>query len=483
MCNATEKALSKFDNDVAEAIKYLLEIAEYFPTVDVVGNDIKIILSDTLASRRILTLKNVDVIPKDKVGYRCSSISLTFSEDDNRFCFFCELENFFEEKSETLSITFDNAEVEVIVYNACISQDFFNDPWFFLMAVCSSIKRKADFSEDYCNNKEKELLPIIREISNLNSWFERPEEEYFSFDELKKLSIKYGFDKIETMLSKLETLSLNDSNFFKFKDKMIRTLCKQQYEPLWRDIYSKIAHSQEGYPSKVECLCNVELLTKIRNDIQKLMESKGYIGEYPDFVKNAAISGIRLARSHNKTYCIINENRTVHHIRCAESIENDEPLRIVFLCGTALLKKREEEPDIYGCMFDAKGRRLFTTTYHRIPSQDDEDSVADDLETSVTIATKKAECRRLTKDERKGLLDIKTSFANAFMALFIAGGLFAVSMALIMAIICSVFTAIILSFSAIPEMLKEIPWWLIIAIGWIGFGTPIAIMEISSHRK
>ena len=66
MCNATEKALSKFDNDVAEAIKYLLEIAEYFPTVDVVGNDIKIILSDTLASRRILTLKNVDVIPKDK---------------------------------------------------------------------------------------------------------------------------------------------------------------------------------------------------------------------------------------------------------------------------------------------------------------------------------------------------------------------------------------------------------------------------------
>ena len=38
-------------------------------------------------------------------------------------------------------------------------------------------------------------------------------------------------------------------------------------------------------------------------------------------------------------------------------------------------------------------------------------------------------------------------------------------------------------YDGIPEMLKTMPWGLLLAIGWIGFGGAMGIVEVLAHRK
>ena len=65
----------------------------------------------------------------------------------------------------------------------------------------------------------------------------------------------------------------------------------------------------------------------------------------------------------------------------------------------------------------------------------------------------------------------------------IAGGMFGIAMTLIMMLLCIIVTATFGLFSDIPEMLREIPWVLLLAIGWIGFGGAMGIVEVLVKRK
>ena len=65
----------------------------------------------------------------------------------------------------------------------------------------------------------------------------------------------------------------------------------------------------------------------------------------------------------------------------------------------------------------------------------------------------------------------------------IGGGMFGVIMTLVIMIICIITTAAFGLFADIPEMLKIMPWGLLLAFGWIGFGVPMGIVEVLAHRK
>jgi hypothetical protein len=345
---------------------------------------------------------------------------------------------------------------------------------------------KADLPGDYCNAEEKELLPLIKEIVALEYWMQLPEQELFSFSELKKLARQYGYNKAAIMLGKLETIKPDDSKFYKTVKKLTMLLCQKQYEPLWREIYNKIAKSQTEYPNKVDSLCDKELLMSVRRDIQTLMQSKGYIGTYPDFVKDGVLNGIHLERSYDMTYFVGMEKRAQYHIHCCESFEENDYLTIQFLCGTAFFKKSEAgmDVDIYDCLFNAKGRRLFHTMHHYIPLKTEEDNEADNLETSISIAVKKAECIKLTKAEQKEYYGkMITGWEMFWWVFLIGGGMFSITMTLIMMLLCIITTAAFGLFADIPEMLKTVPWGLLLAIGWIGFGGAMGIIEVLARRK
>lgn len=478
----------EFDFDMVSeaaksALKKLLEL-EFWPKIKVFGSDIKIIIDDTSAFRRILTLKNVDAVPMCKEGYFCNNLGIVFKKEQSRFCFYGELEDPIEELAIPFALTFENAEAEVEIYNSCNNVTFWENPWDFLHTITFAIGMKADLPGDYCNAKEKALLPLIKEIEALECWMKLPAQELISFSELKKTVHHYGYNKAEILLGKLETIKPGDNNFYKTVKKFIAIFCQKQYEPLWRDIYNKISESQSEYQNKVDSLCDKELLMTVRNDIQKLMETKGYIGTYPDFVKEGALKGIHLESSYNMTYFVGMEKRVQYHIHCYESFEENDYLMVKFLCGTAFLKKDERETDIYDCLFNAKGRRLFHTVHHYVPLEIEEDTEADNLETSISIAVKKAECIKLTKEEQQEYYGKLIPGWGMFWWVFlIGGGMFGVIMTLAMMIICIITTAAFGLFADIPEMLKIMPWGLLLAFGWIGFGVPMGIVEVLAHRK
>lgn len=471
------------DEAVKSALKKLLEL-EFWPEIKALGSDIKIITDDTLAFRRILTLKNVEAVPTGKEWCYCQNLGMVLKKEQNIFCFYGELEDPIEETAVPFALTFENAEVEIEVYNSCNNMVFWENPWDFLWSISYAISMKANLPGDYCNAKEKELLPIIKEIDALEYWMKLPEEELVSFCELKRLAHKYGYSKAEIMLGKLETIKPSDNAFYKTATKLIAILCKKQCEPLWREIYNKIAESQIEYSNKVESLCDKEMLMSVRNDIQTLMESKGYIGTYPDFVKYGVLDGIHLEHSYNMTYFVGMEKRAQYHIHCCESFEENDYLTIQFLCGTAFLKKEEEDTDIYDCLFNAKGRRIFHTVQHCISLQNEEDAEADNLETSVMIAVKKAECIKLNKAEQKAYYGRLIPGWGMFWGMFlIAGGMFGIAMTVIMMLLCILTTAAFGLFADIPEMLKSMPWGIILSIGWIGFGGAMGITDVLAHRK
>ncbi len=471
------------DNAAKSALKKLLQL-EFWPEMKAVDGDIKIITDDTHAFRRILTLKNTDAVPTGKEGYYCQNLGMVLKKEQSRFCFYGELEDPVEELAIPFALTFESAEAEVEIYNSCNNMTFWENPWDFLRTISFAIGMKADLPGDYCNAKEKELLPLIKEIVALEYWMELPEKELFSFGELKKLAHQYGYNKAEIILGKLETIKPGDNAFYKTVKNLIAILCQKQCEPLWREIYNKIAESQVEYPNKVDLLCDKNLLASVRNDIQALMESKGYIGTYPDFVKDGVLNGIHLEHSYNMTYFVGMEKRARYHVHCYESFEENDYLTIQFLCGAAFLKKDEQETDIYDCLFNAKGRRLFHTVHHYIPLQPEEDAEPDNLETSVTIAVKKAECIKLTKSEQKEYYGKLIPGWGMFLWVFlIGGGMFGIAMTLIAMLLCIITTVAFGLFADTLEMLKTMPWGLLLAIGWIGFGGTMGIVEVLAHRK
>ena len=481
--NKFELDFAVVDNAAKSALKKLLQL-EFWPEMKAVDGDIKIITDDTPAFRRILTLKNADAVPMGKEGYYCQNLGMVLKKEQNRFCFYGELEDPVEELTIPFALTFENAEAEVEIYNSCNNMTFWENPWDFMRTISFAIGMKADLPGDYCNAEENELLPLIKEIVALEYWMELPEQELFSFGELKRLAHQYGYNNAENMLGKLETIKPSDNAFYKTVKKLIAILCQKQCEPLWREIYNKIAESQAEYPNKVDSLCDKEILMSVRNDIQALMESKGYIGTYPDFVKDGVLNGIHLEHSYNMTYFVGMEKRAQYHVHCYESLEENDCLTIQFLCGAAFLKKDEQETDIYDCLFNAKGRRLFHTVHHYIPLQPEDDAEPDNLETSVTIAVKKAECIKLTKAEQKEYYGKLIPGWGMFWWVFlIGGGMFGIAMTLIAMILCIITKAAFGLFADIPEMLKTMPWGLLLAIGWIGFGGAMGIVEVLAHRK
>lgn len=470
---------------IKSALERLLQL-EIWPDMKSVGNDIRVIADDTPAYRRIITLKNVDDVPQEKEGYYCRNLGMVLKKEENRFCFYGELEDIVKEISTPFTLTFENIEVEIEVYNSCNNLAFWENPWDFLRTISFAIGMKADLPGEYCNEKEKELLPIIKEIVALEYWMELPEQEEFSFCELKRLSNKYGYDKAETLLGKLETIKPGDTTFFQTVKKLIAILCEHRCEPMWREIYNKITDSQSEYPNKVDALCDKELLVNVRNEIQTLMESKGYIGTYPDFVKDGVLNGVHLEQSYNQTYFVGMEKRAQYHIHCSEEFQENDCFIIQFLCGTAFLKKEDDDTDVdvYDCLFNAKGRRLFHTMHHYIPLESEAGTETDDLETSIAIAIKKAECIKLSKEEKREYYGLTISSWGMFWQIFlIAGGMYGIAMTLIAMFVCIIVTAAVGLISDIPGMLKSMPWGFLLAIGWIGFGGAMGIVEVLARRK
>lgn len=477
------KATEDVGDDVKDALWKLMQQC-CWSSVKCIGEDVEIIVDESPAFCRTILLKDVVGVPDNMDTYMINDAALVLNQEEKRYKLYGEIEDIVEETARPFSIRFSSAEVCIKVYDGTESVAFWDNPWDYLRTMSFVIAEKSTWPGEYCNSAEKELLPLIKEIVALEYWMDMPNAEYVSFAELKKMTKQYGHNKITELLEETEKQKPGSSKYNRNVRRIQHKLCDKKCEPLWRDVFEKLKDSQKEYPNKVEKLCPLELLDETRTSIQKLMEQHGYSGTYPDFVKKGSLRGVKLEASYGMTYFIALEKRVEYRIHCFESLDEAGYLEVQFLSGTAMLKKDEKINDIYSCLFNAKGKRLYHLMHHYVPLSEDLDRKSDDLETSVAIAVKKAECQKLTKAEKKEYYGNTMPGIGMFMSyLIFVGGLFSIFLNLglmLMAVIMFVITG---EYSEIPSVFTDIPWGWFLLFAAVGFGVPMGLIEVFAKRK
>ncbi|MCH5303294.1 MAG: DUF3878 family protein [Ruminococcus sp.] len=487
--NGTRKKqlFDKFSVDLTEEVKNaiweLLEYDVYCSNVRKAGNDAQINVGYTTGCERTLTLVNASGIPEGRID--CLSFENgAFIKQDDEYILSGEVENYEEDLSTSFSIRFTDAKIDTPLFRAD-EQLFLDTPWDYLESIAGAILDKYILSAEYLNDREKELLPLIAEISKLSYWRYIPDEfKSADFTQLKFYIIRFEYNELLPLVEVLEKEFFDENKKERIIKKLVSKLNTQKYEPLWREIYNILVKSQENYKSKETVCCQKELLKETRSNIQRLMEFHGYSGQYPDFTKKGSTRGVHLAESYDMSYFVGAKKNVVYHIHCIEEYFN-EYFTIQFLCGTELLKKNENAGDIYSCLFNAEGRRLFQTiSYESDRVNFDGERETDDLEQRVQIAVKKAELIKLTKKEREEIMGYDFTYWKLFLLVFIGmGGLFGIFMTIGLILIGIVLCLIFAMPQKIPSMFLEIPWWSLFLLAWVLFGGAMGVITVLAKRK
>lgn len=357
-----------------------------------------------------------------------------------------------------------------------------DSPWEILGQACGAIEELRQM--DLCSDAELELLPLIKEIEFIGGIFEEGDPEFASFPQIKVYAEKSGCKKLVKLLNELEKISSESPKYRKKMGDVLYLLNSAGCEMLWRKIYDRIYDSQKDYPSAPSYI-DPELLESRRQTVTKGLHACGYTGQYPDFEKVGGMRGVHLERSRGQCFLVGMKRRVKYIIHCTEFFGEDGEINIRFVCGTAFLKKKENEKDIdiYSCMFFDNGRRLMKSV-DCVSYDENYESETGNIPAFAKIAAKRAECLRLTKAEKKMQPGVALPGIGLFSALFIfAGGLFAAFMILCIMILCTVVTCIVGGLGGVPDMFAEMPWLTLFILSWLLFGFGIGITEVISQRK
>ncbi|MBQ7936157.1 MAG: hypothetical protein IJ333_07405 [Clostridia bacterium] len=476
---------AEFTEDIKSAMGQLFMSEQRLEEMHWYGKDLAVIIDDGRAyCRRLFFCNAITNIPKGEC-FSFFSAKQFFDGDVHEYCLEAKTKDASWETTVPYTLRFTDVRVETEFFKA-YTQSFFDSPWAHLQSIAEAILEKSSLPEDCYNAAEKEWMPMMVEICKLSFREELPEQFQSSdFSNLKACIQAYGYRALLPLINKLEKEYLNDKKRNRLIKRLVSKLNQLPYEPLWRELYSKTKATQAGYAHKSELLCPANVLNETRTKIQAWMELQGYSGTYPDFVKNGSVRGIHVEESYGMP-CFVSgmKKRAEYRIHCTEDVL-ENCLTIQFLCGTALLRKNERIDDLYSCLFNAQGRRLFHTVYYEVPfEKQDEDFESDDLELMVKIAVKKAELRKLTKEEWKQYDVFSPSAFGLFLLAFIVmGGMFAILMTLAMVVLSVLVTVLFGQAGAIPGMMKEMPWQLLFGMAWIGFGGAMGIITVLTRRK
>ncbi len=473
---AFDEACCDLSTDFRNAIWNLFESDLLCSKIKKVGTDLQTKIYFGSGYTSILVFENASADLNENYDFIYFS-NATITKENGRYTLTAEYEK--DDEFVPFTITFTNARLDITITSAC-ETTFVLTPWMHLFSIASTILSKYDLYPETLNESERELLPLLAEISSLFSYRKIPDEiKSDSLSVLKSYLNEFGYDKPLELLEKHEK---NTSEKNKYALKLFAKLNEKKYEPLWRKIYNLISESQKDYPSSAEEFCSEKSLSDVRGKIQAYLESKGYFGTYPDFIKHDSIRSYRLAEAYNMSYFVGAEKNVVYHIHCTEEFSDDE-LNIQFLCGTQLLKKDEEPGDIYSCMFNSNGRSFSNTVLYVCDCADNGEFEFKRINDFLDIAVKKAELQNLTKEERELLGQSKYSSFNIFSTAFLLmGGLFATLMTLSFMLIALLITAILVP-EEIPSMFAEMPWFLLFSLSWILFGGAMGIITALAERK
>ena len=468
----------------ARAALWKLAQGANWPSVTRNGNDLEIVVDGTEAYRRRLFLKDVQGIPEGAEEEWFAAVELSLAREGDRYALTGEVFNAMIDDYNCYSLTFADAEVITEVYDAINSICLWDHPWDFVIKPASSIVAKAYLPGAHCNDQELQMLPLLTELAALDDWDELPDDFPFTFPTLKSLAAKHGCDTLVPMFDALGQQVPDSAEYTGQVQKIISALCDQSVEPLWREVFDQIHTSQEAYPDKADVCCPKTVLSSARETVQAKMEALGYSGTYPDFTKEGPLQGVHFEDSYNTAYVLGPKARMASCIHCIETVV-DRELTIQFLCGTALLKADEQAGDIYSCLFDAGGHRLFHhTEYSTLLYEPDFEYVPQDLGLCVSVAAKKAMLQRLTKEEQHSYSGMREASLRTFLTfLVVMGGMFGLTMTAIFMLLTMLIAFLIGGNDAVHTALSAVPWLGVLLFCWLGYGGTMGIITTLAKRN
>ena len=454
--------LKDFPRRTAKALELLMDYDWYDTRFYSRGADVYAVLDDCGMMRITVILRDTGAQPWQELN--CYDREMTRDGDGYRLT-----AEYFDEDAgmaKKLELPFRDVEVELEVFRV-ESNEW--KPWELLAGMAREILFKAEFGEDLLNDRELELLPLLRELERLDShswWSER----FVGFPELRKRFERFGFRELEKPLAKAEAV-FGTKKWPAHMGRIRAKLNRVKYEPLWRELYRAITESQAEYPCRAECHPD---FAAVKKKIESKFHRHGYKGKYPDFYKEGEVCGLRIVESYGQSWLICNEKRAVSHIHCEGSVYFDE-LLLSFRCGTELLKGGQEPGDIHRCRFDSKGRTILRTVFYSANKETN-------LQQHLAIAMKRAELRKLSKAEQK--IDGDANLLGiALVWLILGGGFFALTGMAALAVFGTAALWATEGLSAAIEMMGELPWGGLTAFAWLGFGGSMALVTILAKRN
>lgn len=378
-----------------------------------------------------------------------------------------------EEEGDTvcppLRFSFTKAAVQCKAYRAD-ALPLTEDPWLFLYQIALSIVDRQAIPGCPVQPDETALLPLLKAII---AWEDEEAEE----KEAALLARWARESGCETLAKRMERLvfPMNRGRWKKEKD----VLRHWQHEPLWRWVMHAVWQSQVSHP--VYPRGGEAEREKGRLMIQEQLHREGYTGCYPNFVKvNPPQSGLRLAQSYGDV-CFIGlwrEKRMVSRILCREE-PMEEPLRVQYLCTTALPRKGEPDlPDGYACLFREKGRR-FCMLLTEMDDTPEKTRMA-----CAHAAAKKAELRRVTRRERKAAGQTPVAGWIDFAGVFLGVGfLFTVFMLAFTLLFTTLLVLVTGQITQWGEAIGVIPWGWLTLLSWVGFGGGMAFVTLRARNR
>ncbi len=369
------------------------------------------------------------------------------------------LELVVEERWEDVTLIFDRAETRVRAIRA--NQDLlYHDPWMHLSSTAFGIVRKAQCFPRLLNDRERELLPLLRELAALKHW---GDNEKYTFPILKKRFPPELVPMLEALerAEKWEKLS-------RCSDRLDKALRLGKYVPLWEEIRLEILSSQ------INCPDRDMVNTQFAEEITATLRDHGYEGSYPDYRKRGSVAKTRWIPSRGRYHLVRRGTPICSYIRF-HCDQGGEGTYFAIACGAELLKD-DEPTSLERCRFDGDGKHFLDHVNHYSESGDD------GLVKLVELAVKKAELLPLTRAEKK--LDGQISFFTMFTWIFLlGGGFFAVCMTLGLAALSLVLGIIADGFSGLGEFMASLPWLQTFAGSWGLSGGTLGILFGFYNRK
>lgn len=383
-------------------------------------------------------------------------VDFGYDETKDEYYFVTGSEDFDE-----LRFTFTDAKAEYESYNPLAGCFVNESPWFNLSRVCCEILNKADSVPELLSDKEKEHLPLIREVGNLSF-----ATEDRSFPTLRALALKYDLRSTEKLLAKFEKALRGRAD--RIRKKLFRKMKGISHIKMWREIYEMINEAESDYPTPTECALDPAEVSAVRERVTKILYDRGYSGVYPCFTKPLKPRKFLCFESHGGIYFALFEKKIQSRV-CFSETAGGTPLLFVN-SGTVFFRKNEVVDDFFSFEFNARGKRYFACSRFTDFRSDN-----DELEKVVTIAAKKAEFEKLSDAEKKHDSAKYGSTWYLFLvimliSIFIGGGLFFIGMGLISML--ASFIAIALGWTTVTfaEFFADFPWLEFAALSFLGFG-------------